>query len=47
MVCQAIGSAILTVEAITAYRPEVFFDTVGYAFGRDTHDACHPQLKTS
>lgn len=33
MVGQAIGSAILTAEAVAAYRPEIFFDTVGYAFG--------------
>ena len=33
MVGQAVGSAILTAEAVTARRPEVFFDTVGYAFG--------------
>ena len=30
---QAFGSAILTAEAVHAHRPEIFFDTVGYAFG--------------
>ena len=29
MVCQAIGSAVLAAEAVHAYRPEIFFDTVG------------------
>ena len=33
MVGQAIGGALLTAEAVTSYRPTVFFDTVGHAFG--------------
>jgi len=33
MVGQAIGGALLTAEAVTRYRPTVFFDTVGHAFG--------------
>ena len=33
MVGQALGSIILTAEALLKYRPDVFFDTVGHAFG--------------
>ena len=33
MAFQALGSAILVAEAMHAFRPAVFFDTVGHAFG--------------
>ena len=33
MVGQALGAAVLTAEALSQYRPDIFFDTVGHAFG--------------
>ena len=33
MVGQALGAAALTAEALSQYRPDIFFDTVGHAFG--------------
>lgn len=33
MVGQAIGSVIVTTEALSKYRPFLFFDTTGHAFG--------------
>jgi len=33
MLGQAFGSAVCTAEALSLYRPDVFFDTTGHAFG--------------
>ena len=32
MILQALGSLVVAIEAVARYRPDVFFDTMGYSF---------------